>query len=123
MGQLVGQLTRIAGGTAIAVASGADKVAWCKEIGFDDGVAYREVDDLPAAIGRCCPGGVDVYFDNTAGPFSDGPCQGRERAARRSATRHPCPRRTETAIPRSGSTQTGARKTREWPRLKSPSKR
>ena len=71
VGQIVGQLAKIAGGRAIAVASTGDKVAACRELGFDDGIAYRETDDLAAALGRACPDGVDVYFDNTVGPILD----------------------------------------------------
>jgi len=71
VGQLVGQLTKIGGGRAIAVASTPDKIAACRELGFDDGIAYRETDDLAGALRRACPGGVDVYFDNTAGPILD----------------------------------------------------
>jgi NADPH-dependent curcumin reductase CurA len=71
VGQIVGQLAKIAGGRAIAVASSSDKVSWCKELGYDAGVAYRETDDLAAALRELCPDGVDVYFDNTAGPILD----------------------------------------------------
>jgi NADPH-dependent curcumin reductase CurA len=71
VGQIVGQLTKIAGGRAIAVASTAEKIAACRELGYDDGIAYRDTDDLAAALRERCPGGVDVYFDNTAGPILD----------------------------------------------------
>jgi NADPH-dependent curcumin reductase CurA len=71
VGQLVGQLTQIAGGRAIAIASTAEKIAACRELGFDDGVAYRENDDLASALKAICPGGIDVYFDNTVGPILD----------------------------------------------------
>jgi NADPH-dependent curcumin reductase CurA len=71
VGQIAGQLAKIAGGRAIAVTSTAEKVAWCRELGFDDGVAYRETDALVASIAEICPNGVDVYFDNTAGEILD----------------------------------------------------
>lgn len=71
VGQIVGQLAQLAGGRAIAVTSTAEKLAWCRELGFGGGVAYRETDDLPSALAALCPGGVDVYFDNTAGPITD----------------------------------------------------
>ena len=71
VGQIVGQLAKIAGGRAIAVTSSADKLAGCVEMGFDDGVAYRDSDDLASAIAAVCPDGVDVYFDNTVGPILD----------------------------------------------------
>jgi len=71
VGQLVGQLTAIAGGRAVAIASTAEKIAGCLELGFADGIAYRETDDLAAALAGVCPGGIDVYFDNTVGPILD----------------------------------------------------
>lgn len=71
VGQIVGQLAKIAGGRVVAITSTADKAEWCTKLGFDDAIAYREVDDLPAALAAACPGGVDVYFDNTVGPILD----------------------------------------------------
>lgn len=71
VGQFVGQMAKIAGGRAIAIASTADKIDWCRSLGFDDGIAYRACDDLPAALKECCPDGVDVYFDNTGGSIHD----------------------------------------------------
>ncbi len=38
---------------------------------YDDGINYRAESDLVAAIARVCPGGVDVFFDNTAGLLHD----------------------------------------------------
>lgn len=71
VGQLVGQIAKIHGARAVAVASTADKIAFCQEQGFDDGVAYRDEADLPAALKRVCPNGVDLFFDNTGGPIHD----------------------------------------------------
>lgn len=71
VGQLVGQIAKIHGARAIAVASTAEKVARCRELGFDDGIAYREEPDLAAALQRVCPNGVDLFFDNTGGPIHD----------------------------------------------------
>jgi NADPH-dependent curcumin reductase CurA len=71
VGQLVGQLARMAGGRTIAITSTAEKVAACRALGFDDGVAYRDTDDLPGALRALCPDGIDVYFDNTVGPILD----------------------------------------------------
>lgn len=72
VGQVVGQIAKIHGCRVVAVASSAEKLAWCKEIGYDEGINYREAgDDLPAVMKDVCPDGVDVYFDNTAGPIHD----------------------------------------------------
>ena len=71
VGQIAGQIAKLSGCRAIAVTSSAEKLAWCRELGYDDGVSYREEQDLPAALARACPKGIDVYVDNTAGPILD----------------------------------------------------
>ncbi len=71
VGQVAGQLAKAHGCRAVAVASNEAKLDWCREIGYDIGINYREIEDLPKTIKDCCPNGVDVYFDNTAGPIHD----------------------------------------------------
>lgn len=71
VGQLAGQLARVAGAVPYAVASTHEKLAWCREVGFVDGIAHRATDDLAAALRGLLPGGVDLYLDNTAGPIHD----------------------------------------------------
>lgn len=71
VGQLVGQIAKLSGCRAVAIASSDDKLAWCREIGFDATVNYRTANDLTAAVKAACPDGVNVFFDNTAGPIHD----------------------------------------------------
>lgn len=71
VGQLVGQIAKLNGCTAVAIAGNDDKLAWCRELGFDAGINYKTAGDLTAAVREACPGGVDVFFDNTAGPIHD----------------------------------------------------
>lgn len=71
VGQLAGQLARVAGAVPYAVASTAAKLAWCQELGFAGGIAHRDTDDLAAAIRALLEQGVDLYLDNTAGPIHD----------------------------------------------------
>jgi len=71
VGQIVGQLAKLAGCRAIALTSSQQKLDGCKEFGYDDGIAYRDCEDITQALRECCPDGVDVYFDNTAGPLHD----------------------------------------------------
>ena len=71
VGQVAGQIAKLAGCRAVAVASSDDKLAWCQDLGYDAGVNYRTSGDLAAAIGEACPDGVNVFFDNTAGPIHD----------------------------------------------------
>src|SRR3546814_2208492 len=40
-------------------------------LGYDAGINHRTSPDLKAAIAEACPDGVDVYFENTAGPIYD----------------------------------------------------
>jgi len=71
VGQIAGQLARLTGCRAIAITSSAEKLSWCRELGYDEGINYRQERDLAAAVARVCPKGVDVFLDNTGGPMHD----------------------------------------------------
>ena len=71
VGQLVGQIAKLAGCRAVAIAGGEDKLQWCREIGFDAGINYKKATDLTVAVKNSCPKGVDVFFDNTGGSIHD----------------------------------------------------
>jgi NADPH-dependent curcumin reductase CurA len=72
VGQVVGQLAKIAGCRAVGIAGGARKCAFVKDtLGLDACIDYKAGGDLAAAVKAACPGGVDVYFDNVGGPVSD----------------------------------------------------
>lgn len=75
VGQVAGQIAKLTGCRPVAIASSDDKLAWCHELGYDAGINYRTSDDLVAAIAETCPDGVDVFFDNTAGPIHDAAMQ------------------------------------------------
>lgn len=70
VGQLVGQLAKLAGCRAVGIAGGPEKVRDLTEtFGYDAGVDYKDGgfrDALKAAV----PDGVDVYFDNVGGDVS-----------------------------------------------------
>jgi NADPH-dependent curcumin reductase CurA len=71
VGQVVGQLARIAGCRTVGIAGGPEKVADLREtFGYDVGIDYRS-DDLGTALKEACPDGVNVYFDNVGGEISD----------------------------------------------------
>ena len=71
VGATVGQIAKLAGCRTVGIAGGATKVALCRdEFGFDAAVDYK-AGNLDAALADACPRGIDVYFDNTAGPISD----------------------------------------------------
>ena len=72
VGSLVGQIAKIIGGRAVGIAGGADKVKHIvQDLGFDGAFDYKATSDTSAEIGRLCPQGVDVYFDNVGGPITD----------------------------------------------------
>jgi NADPH-dependent curcumin reductase CurA len=75
VGAAVGQIAKIVGCRTVGIAGGPEKVALCRdEFGYDDAIDYKAPapkNDLDAALAAACPGGVDVYFDNTSGPVSD----------------------------------------------------
>ena len=66
VGSIVGQLAKLKGCRAIGSAGSPEKVAWVKEIGFDDAFDYKQ--EPPAeALDRLCPDGIDAYFENVGG--------------------------------------------------------
>ncbi|PWZ25431.1 2-alkenal reductase (NADP(+)-dependent) [Zea mays] len=72
VGQLVGQLAKIAGCYVVGSAGSDDKVGLLKtKFGFDDAFNYKSEADLGAALKRCLPDGVDVYFDSVGGATLD----------------------------------------------------
>jgi NADPH-dependent curcumin reductase CurA len=82
VGQIAGQLAKLAGCRAVAVASSKAKLAWCRELGYDAGIDYRSVNDLAGAIADACSEGVDLFLDNTAGPIHDAVMPNLARGAR-----------------------------------------
>ena len=71
VGSCAGQIAKIKGCRTVGIAGGPDKVRTCREeFRYDAAVDYK-ADDLESALDVACPEGVDVYFDNTAGPISD----------------------------------------------------
>lgn len=71
VGSVVGQIAKLKGCRTVGIAGGAAKVRQClDEFGYDAAIDYKS-DNLDAALQASCPDGVNVYFDNTAGPISD----------------------------------------------------
>jgi NADPH-dependent curcumin reductase len=72
VGSAVGQIAKLMGCRTVGIAGGAAKVALCREIfGYDAAIDYKAAGSLSDAVAASCPGGVDVYYDNTAGAVSD----------------------------------------------------
>ncbi len=66
VGATVGQLAKILGARAVGVAGGPEKVAYLREIGFDEALDHRAA-DFAAQLAAATPDGIDVYFENVGG--------------------------------------------------------
>ena len=67
VGSIVGQIAKLKGCRAVGSAGSDDKVALLtRELGFDAAFNYK-TSDLEEALGRTCPDGIDVYFENVGG--------------------------------------------------------
>lgn len=71
VGSVVGQIAKIKGCNVIGIAGGEDKCRYLvQELGFDGAVDYKN-EDLALGLKRCCPNGIDVFFDNVGGDILD----------------------------------------------------
>lgn len=71
VGQVAGQIALIKGCRPVAVCGSDEKLDWCRQLGYADGINHRTASDLTEAVAAACPDGVDIYLDNTAGPIHD----------------------------------------------------
>ncbi len=68
VGSVVCQIAKLKGCRVVGSAGSAAKVHWLREVaGVDAAFNYKEVDSLTAEVGRHCPQGIDVYFENVGG--------------------------------------------------------
>jgi hypothetical protein len=66
VGSAAGQMARLAGRRVIGSAGTEEKLAWLRELGFDDVFNYRKQSPR-AALAELAPNGIDIYFDNVGG--------------------------------------------------------
>ncbi|XP_050971951.1 prostaglandin reductase 1 [Labeo rohita] len=69
VGAMVGQICKIKGCKVVGSAGGDDKVAYLKELGFDEAFDYKTVPSLEETLKNASPAGYDCYFENVGGPF------------------------------------------------------
>jgi NADPH-dependent curcumin reductase CurA len=82
VGQVVGQLAKIAGCRTVGIAGGPEKKGECAELfGYDAAIDYKN-DDVNAGLKDACPNGIDVYFDNVGGEITDAVMRRRALGAR-----------------------------------------
>ena len=70
IGTIAGQIAKLMGARAVGIAGGSEKCAFVASLGFDAVVDYR-LADLAGQIGKACPDGADVFFDNVGGATLD----------------------------------------------------
>jgi NADPH-dependent curcumin reductase len=71
VGSCAGQIARLHGCRTVAIAGGERKRAlYLNTFGFDASVDYKAA-NFSEQLADACRGGVDIYYDNTAGAISD----------------------------------------------------
>lgn len=72
VGQIAAQIAHIEACRVVGIAGGAEKCGYLTtDLRLDGVIDYKASNDLTAAIGRACPDGIDLYFDNVGGPTLD----------------------------------------------------
>jgi NADPH-dependent curcumin reductase CurA len=67
VGSVASQMARAFGCRAFGSAGSTAKVDWLREVARLDGVFDYKTEPPDQALGRLCPEGIDVYFDNVGG--------------------------------------------------------
>jgi NADPH-dependent curcumin reductase len=71
VGSAVGQIAKPMGCRTVGLTGGPTKCKLClEEFRYDEAIDYKG-GVLADALAQACPRGIDLYFDNTAGPISD----------------------------------------------------
>lgn len=70
-GSLVGQIGKIKGCRVVGIAGTDEKCRWLTDdLGFDAAINYK-TESVLDGLKRCCPDGIDIYFDNVGGEILD----------------------------------------------------
>ncbi len=68
VGQVAGQLARLAGARVVGCAGGEEKCAWAvREAGYDACFNHKAEADVGAVLDKLCPQGIDADFENVGG--------------------------------------------------------
>ena len=71
VGVHVGQIAKIKGCRVVGVAGGPEKCDYLtNELGFDAVIDYK-AEPVADGLGRTCPDGIDIFFDNVGGEILD----------------------------------------------------
>ncbi|KAM3591306.1 uncharacterized protein V6R79_026413 [Siganus canaliculatus] len=69
VGTVVGQIAKIMGCKVVGSAGSDAKVAYLKELGFDEAFNYKTVGSLEEALKKAAPEGYDCFFENVGSNF------------------------------------------------------
>ncbi|HEU5096517.1 MAG TPA: NADP-dependent oxidoreductase, partial [Reyranella sp.] len=70
VGQVAGQLAKLAGAKVVGCAGGEEKCVWAvREAGYDACFNHRTERDYGAVLDKLCPQGIDSDFENVGGPI------------------------------------------------------
>jgi NADPH-dependent curcumin reductase CurA len=68
VGSVVCQIAKLKGCYVVGSAGSDAKVSWLlEEAGVDAAFNYKKVENIIAEVGKKCPKGIDVYFENVGG--------------------------------------------------------
>jgi len=68
VGSIVCQIAKLKGCRVVGSVGSQAKVDWLlNEVGIDAALNYKEAGNLKAEVGKQCPNGIDVYFENVGG--------------------------------------------------------
>ena len=71
VGNIVGQLAKAHGCTAVGIVGTPEKAELCRTLGFDVTIDYKAQADLTGTFKEGLPGGCDVFFDGVGGEILD----------------------------------------------------
>jgi NADPH-dependent curcumin reductase CurA len=68
VGSVVCQIAKIMSCRVVGSVGSEEKVAWLiNEAGVDAAINYKLTENLSAELGKHCPNGIDIYFENVGG--------------------------------------------------------
>ncbi|MGQ4809143.1 putative NADP-dependent oxidoreductase YfmJ [Candidatus Entotheonellaceae bacterium PAL068K] len=68
VGMVACQIAKLKGCRVVGSAGSTEKIRWLRDVaGIDAAFNYKAVGSLTAELGRHCPNGVDIYFENVGG--------------------------------------------------------
>ena len=68
VGTIAGQIAKLSGARVVGIVGSQAKANWlCDTLGYDAAVVRSGDTPLAESIGKACPDGVDVFFDNVGG--------------------------------------------------------